>query len=66
MSPGSDWPSKRRMWSICGLRRVEHVARLVALEDVVGVGEPVAGVAVGLQPADGVGQRVHRVSIHLS
>ena len=32
----------------------------------VGVGVPVAGVAVGLQPADRVGQRVHRVSIHLS
>ena len=40
------------------------LAGLVARQLVVGRGEPVAGVAVGLQPAHGVGERVHRVSIH--
>ena len=43
---------------------VDHLAGLVARQVVVRRGEPVAGVAVGLQPAHSVGQRVHRISIH--
>ena len=64
MSPGSDWPSKRRTWSIYDVGGVDDLDRS-RRTPARGRGWRTS-CRCSPRPAggDGVGQRVHRVSIH--
>ena len=63
-SPGSDWPSNRSTSCTSSSSRSDYLAGLVAAQRAVGGGVPVAGVALGLEAASGVGHGVHRIPIH--